>query len=223
MPWCYEALCIQARLTPEAAAQLLPEHDGPGQAPGEGAHETPRIPSLPAPLPMEGRLQAHIITSSTWQCLDSSIGRYHWGVRRPVHGHPHQELPPTTTVQVAGDAGIAGASEEVDNLCSAVREQHWESEEEPGTALAQSQQAARDADSSSAAEAVWRQKAEKWKARCHRLQQDMNALSVEAAARDAALQVRPPDGRQSIAEERVAPCLNSSSCALDLNGDLYGD
>ena len=56
MPWCYEDLCIQARLTPEAAAQLLPEHDGPGQASGEGAHETPRSPSLPAPLPMEGRL-----------------------------------------------------------------------------------------------------------------------------------------------------------------------
>lgn len=33
------------------------------------------------------------------------------------------------------------------------------------------------------------QKAEKWKARCHDLQRELAALSVEAAARDAALQV----------------------------------
>ena len=77
MPLCYDMLCIQARLTPEAAAQLLPEQNDPQQAPGEDAHETPRSPSLPALLPMEGRLQAHIITSSTWQCLDSSFGRLH--------------------------------------------------------------------------------------------------------------------------------------------------
>ena len=139
-----------------------------------------------------------------------------------MRGHSHKELPPTTTVQVAGGAGNARASKEVDSACDAVREQHWESEEEPGTALAQSQQAARDADSSPAAETVWQQKAEKWKARCHKMQQDMNTLSVEAAARDAALQVRPLDGCKSIAEERVAPCLNSSSCALDLIGDLHG-
>ena len=33
------------------------------------------------------------------------------------------------------------------------------------------------------------QRAEKWKARCHDLQRDLADLSVEAAARDAALQV----------------------------------
>ena len=33
------------------------------------------------------------------------------------------------------------------------------------------------------------QKADKWKARCHDLQRELAALSVEAAARDAALQV----------------------------------
>ena len=67
--WCYNALCIQARLTPEAAAQLLPENDGPEQPPGEDAHETPRSPSLPAPLLMQGRLQDSSITSSTWRGL----------------------------------------------------------------------------------------------------------------------------------------------------------
>ena len=79
----------------------------------------------------------------------------------------------------------------MDGKCESVREEHWDSVEELCTALTQSQQAARGADSPPAAEAAWQQKAEKWKARCHRLQQDMNALSVEAAARDAALQVRP--------------------------------
>ena len=81
----------------------------------------------------------------------------------------------------------------MNDKCGSVKEQHWDTEEEPGTALAQSKQAARGARSSvssPAAEAVWQQKAEKWKARCHELRQEISALSVEAAARDAALQVR---------------------------------
>ena len=44
-------------------------------------------------------------------------------------------------------------------------------------------------NSSTAAMERLQQKAEKWKARCHDLQRELAALSVETAARDAALQV----------------------------------
>ena len=110
----------------------------------------------------------------------------------------------------------------MDATCDTVREQHWDSVEEPRTALTQSEQASLDAGAPPAAEAVWQQKAEKWKARCHRLQQDMNALSVEAAARDAALQVRPTGSRNSTAEGHIVPRLGSSSCGPDHSGDLHG-
>ncbi len=46
--------------------------------------------------------------------------------------------------------------------------------------------------SSSNAMEQLQQKAEKWKARCHDLQRELAALSVETAARDAALQVVLP-------------------------------
>ena len=56
------------------------------------------------------------------------------------------------------------------------------------------------AHSSPAAVEQLQQKAEKWKARCHDLQRELAALSVETAARDAALQV-------VLLENKALPCF----------------